>query len=42
MSSAPLSVLATDQWTRSLARDTCFLCGLGQVTVKQRGYAIRF
>jgi hypothetical protein len=42
MSSAPRPVLVTDQQTRSLTRDICFLCGLCQAAVEQWGYTIRF
>jgi hypothetical protein len=34
MSSAPRPVLVTDQWTHSLTRDTCFLCGLRHATIE--------
>jgi hypothetical protein len=33
MSSAPRPVLLTDQSTRSLTCDTCFLCGLRHATI---------
>jgi hypothetical protein len=34
-SSAPRPVLVTDQWTRSLTRDTCFLCGLRHAKIER-------
>jgi hypothetical protein len=33
VSSAPLPILLTDQWTRSLTCDTYFLCGLRHATI---------
>jgi hypothetical protein len=38
-SSAPRSVLVTDQRTRSLTRGTCFLCDLRQAVVELHGIA---
>jgi hypothetical protein len=35
MSSAPQPVLITDQWTRSLTRDMCFLCGLCREDIRE-------
>jgi hypothetical protein len=34
MYSAPRPVLVTDQWSRSLTSDTCFLCGLRGTTTE--------
>jgi hypothetical protein len=34
MSSASRQILLTDQLTRSLTRDTCFLCGLRHATIE--------
>jgi hypothetical protein len=49
MSSTPRPLLFTDQLTRSLIRDTCFLCGLRHATIMElcflrcpcRGYITR-
>jgi hypothetical protein len=31
-------VLVTDRWTRSLTRDTCFLCGLRYATIERLSF----